>query len=228
MSVSVAYSSRVSDVWSATKTSSYLSNSLSSLAWYVRSFFDQVDTENSETRRFKTAFFSTGIALLLFSYLFVGWNKIIGLAHTFELSQTYIYVIHGVFGILIILGLTAVYRRIRYTQETLVHVLTGIDRMMNHRKSQRILTNMFFVSVFFVSALFFPLIMFVFELPLWTNIVSLMLLGISFAYFHITTRILCTYKSDGHAAGRLYNGISMQQLYKATPKPFGDKKNFIR
>ena len=228
MSVSVAYSSRVSDVWSATKTSSYLSNSLSSLAWYVRSFFDQVDTENSETRRFKTAFFSTGIALLLFSYLFVGWNKIIGLAHTFELSQTYIYVIHAVFGILIILGLTAVYRRIRYTQETLVHVLTGIDRMMNHRKSQRILTNMFFVAVFFVSALFFPLIMFVFELPLWTNIVSLVLLAISFVYFHITTRILGTYKSDGHAAGRLYNGISMQQLYKATPKPFGDKKNFIR
>ncbi|MEK6921775.1 MAG: hypothetical protein AABX82_07850, partial [Nanoarchaeota archaeon] len=228
MSVSVAYSSHITNVWSSTKTPTALSNSLSSLAWYVRSFFDQVDTENSETRRFKTAFFSTGVAVLLFSYLFVGWNKSIGLAHTFELSQTYVYVIHGVFVLLIILGLTAVYRRIRHTQETLVHVLTGIDRMMNHRKSQRILTNMFFVTLFFVTALFFPLVMFVFELPLWTNIVSFVLLIISFAYFNITTRILGTYKSEGHTAGRLYNGISMQQLYKTTPKPFGDKKIFIR
>lgn len=229
MSISVAWSSRVSDVWSATKTPTYLNNSFSQLATYVRSFFDQIDTENAETKKFKTAFFSTGFSLLLLAYVFVGWDKGIGLAHTFELAQPLIYLVHAGFVVLTLLACIVIYKKIYHTQETLVRVLTGMDRMMNHRKSQRILQNMFFVSVFFVSALFFPLLMYVVNLPAWTNVVSFILLGISFTFFNLTTRLLSTYKTDNYASGRLYNGISLQQLYKAqevyrTTKSFAEKK----
>ena len=228
MSISVASSNRINTTyssWSAAKTPSSLNTSLSQLAWYVRSFFDQVDTENTETRRFKSAFFSTGIAFLLFSYVFVGWEKIIGLAHTFELQQSLVYAIDAGFVILVSLFLVILYRKARRAQEALVSVLTGIDRMMNQRKSQRILKNLLMVAVFFISALFFPLIMYVFALPLWTNIISFILLGISFVYFNITSRILSTYKTSNHTSGRLYNSISLQQLYKSAPKPFASQKN---
>ncbi|MFA6888174.1 MAG: cation:proton antiporter, partial [Candidatus Woesearchaeota archaeon] len=53
MSLSVTYSKRVNNIWSSTKTPESLSNGFSNLAWYVRSFFDHVDTENSETTKFK-------------------------------------------------------------------------------------------------------------------------------------------------------------------------------
>ncbi len=230
MSISVASSSRVSDVWSATKTPTYLNNSFSQLATYVRSFFDQIDTENAETKKFKTAFFGTAFSMLLVAYIFVGWDKGIGLAYTFELATPLIYLIHAGFTGITIFALLIVYKKVRHTQETIVRVLTGMDRMMNHKKSQRILQNMFFVSVFFVSALFFPLIMYIAHLPAWTNIVSFVLLGISFTFFNLTTRVLSTYKTDNYASGRLYNGISLQQLYKSqevyrtAPKGFAEKK----
>lgn len=230
MSISVASSSRVSDVWSATKTPTYLNNSFSQLANYVRSFFDQIDTENAETKKFKNAFFSTGFALLLLAYIFVGWDKGISLAHVFELTAPFIYLIHAGFIGMALFALLIVYKKVRHTQETIVRVLTGMDRMMNHKKSQRILQNLFLVSVFFVSALFFPVVMYIARLPAWTNIVSFILLGMSFAFFNLTTRVLSTYKTDNYASGRLYNGISLQQLYKSqgacrtAPKGFGEKK----
>lgn len=230
MSISVASSSRVSDAWSATKTPTYLNNSFSQLANYVRSFFDQIDTENSQTTKFKTSFFSTGFSLLLLAYIFVGWDKGVKLAHTFELTTPLIYLIHAGFVGLTIFTILIIYKKMRHTQETLIRVLTGMDRMMNHKKSQRILQNMFFVSVFFVSALFFPLIMYIAHFPTWTNVISFVLLGISFTFFNLTTRVLSTYKTDNYANGRLYNGISLQQLYKSqevyrtAPKGFGEKK----
>ncbi len=226
MSISVAYSSRLNSTWSATKTPGYLNNSISQLAWYVRNFFEQVDTENSEAKRFKKSFFSTIIWILLFAYIFVGWDKAIGLAHNFELQEYLIYLMHTGFAIMTLLALFVIYKKIRHTQETLVRVLTGIDRMMNQRKSQRILHNLFFVTVFFVSALFFPILMYMLHLPIWTDAIAFVLLGISFVYFNITSRILSTYKSTSYVSGRLYNTISLSKLYKTTPKQF-DKKDFM-
>lgn len=216
MSISVAYSTKITNAWSATKTSGYLNTSLSQLAWYVRSFFDQIDTENSETRRFKHAFFHFIIVLLLGAYLFVGWNKAITFATSFEVDEKFIYIIHGAFAVISLLLLTLCYKKMRQTQETMIRVLTGLDRMMNHKKSEKILTNMFFVSIFFIAALFFPVVLYLFNLPLWTNVISFVLLGISFVYFNVCSRILKTYKSGNYTAGRLYNSITLDDLYKNT------------
>lgn len=224
MSISVAYSSRLNTTWSAAKTTGYLNTSLSQLAWYVRNFFEEIDTENSETKRFKKSFFSTMVVIMLFAYIFVGWDKTITLARNFDAAQYVFYLIHALFGVLTALGIFVIYKKARHTQETMIRVLTGIDRMMNQKKSQRILHNLFFVAVFFVSALFFPIFMYMFHLPVWTDAIAFLLLGISYVYFSITSRILSTYKSTNYASGRLYNTISLDKLYKAAPKQFAEKK----
>lgn len=227
MSLSVAYSNSMNSLWNSTKTSTYLNDHISQLQWYVRNFFEQIDTENSETRRFKQAFFSTGITALLFAYVFVGWNKVIGLAQSFEVETTLLYLIHAGFALLAVLFLITLYKRIRYNQDALVRVLTGIDRMMNQRKSKRILKNLFLVAVFFFAAMFFPVVMYLFALPLWTNVISFVLLALSFVYFSIITRILNSYRSDSYTRGQLYNSISLRQLYKTAPKQFV-KENTMR
>ncbi len=227
MSISVAYSSRLNSTWSATKTPSYLNNSISQLAWYVRNFFEQIDTENTETKRFKSSFFSTMITTMLFAYVFVGWDKAVVLAQNFEVPSYVLYGIHGVFGLLTALSVYIIYKKARRTQETMIRVLTGIDRMMNQKKSQKILHNLFFVAIFFVSALFFPIFMYMFHLPVWTDAIAFVLLAMSFMYFNITSKILSTYKSTSYASGRLYNTISISKLYKADPKQFGEKKDFV-
>lgn len=212
MSISVTYSKGVNNVWNYAKTPESISNGFSHLAWYVRSFFDHVDTENRETNRFKHSFFSTCLTILFLAYIAVGWDKAIGLAKTFEIASYWFYVIHGIF---ITLGLVIVYivvRRIQHTKETLLTVMTSMDRMMNHRKSQKILKNLCYITVFFVSALFFPLFIYVAELPAWTNYICFALLAISFVYFKITSGILSTYRSS--SSGRLYNSIKISDLYK--------------
>lgn len=212
MSISVTYSKGVNNAWSYAKTPESLSNGFSHLAWYVRSFFDHVDTENRETNRFKHSFFSTCLTILFLAYTAIGWDKAIGIAKTFEIASYWFYVIHGAF---IMLGLFIVYivvQRIRHTKETLLIVMTSMDRMMNHRKSQKVLKNLCYITVFFVSALFFPLVIYVADLPAWTNYICFALLAIGFIYFKITSRILSTYRSS--SSGRLYNSIKISDLYK--------------
>ena len=214
MSITVAYSDRLNTTWNAAKTPSYLNNSLSQLAWYLRSFFDQIDTENSETTRFKNSFYSTCITTIILVYIFVGWEKTIEFIQTLELPQYYKYIAHGVFGSVSALMIVRVYRKISHTREALIRVLTGIDRMMNQKKSRKILHNLFFVAVFFVSALFFPAAIYIFQLPLWMNTISFILLAISFTYFTITSKILKTYKSSSYASGKLYNTVLLHQNMK--------------
>lgn len=215
MSISVAYSNSFSNIWSSAKTPIYINNSISQLQWYVRNFFDHVDTENSESRRFKHAFFGASITGLIIAYIFVGWNKVISIAQSFEVQTAMLYLIHAGFAFLILFLVFALYRRIRLTHDALVRVLTSMDRMMNHKKSQKILKNLFLVGIFFFSAMFFPIIMYLFELPFWTNIVPFVLLGLSFLYFTVMTKILSTYKSENYVRGHLYNKITLQQLSKA-------------
>jgi Kef-type K+ transport system membrane component KefB len=214
MSLSVAYSKGVNNVWSYAKTPESLSNGFSHLAWYVRSFFDHVDTENSETKRFKNAFFSTCLTVLFLAYAVVGWDKTLGLAYTFEVAGYWNYVIHSAFAILGLLIMYIIARKISYTRETLLHVMTSMDRMMNHKKSQKILTNLCFVAVFFVSALFFPLVIYVADLPVWTNYICFVLLGVSFVYFKMTSKILSTYRSSSYTNAGLYRSVKITDLYK--------------
>ncbi len=214
MSLSVTYSKGVNNVWSYAKTPESLSNGFSHLAWYVKSFFDHIDTENSETSRFKQAFYSTFLTILLFAYLFVGWDKARGIMTTLELSAVWMYVLHTAVAALGVLLVYIIYKKIFYTRDALIRVMTNMDRMMNHRKSQKILTNLCFVSVFFISALFFPVVIYLAELPAWTNYICFVLLGVSFVYFKLTSRILSTYKTSNYASGRLYNTIKLEDLYK--------------
>ncbi|MFA6889243.1 MAG: hypothetical protein WC254_07145, partial [Candidatus Woesearchaeota archaeon] len=210
----VTYSKRVNNIWSSTKTPESLSNGFSNLAWYVRSFFDHVDTENSETTKFKNAFFSTIFTILFLAYLFVGWDKAWGIMTVLEISTSWMYLLHGITIILGIILLYVIYRKILHTRDTLIRVMTNMDRMMNQKKSQKVLTNLFFVAIFFVSALFFPLVLYLAGLPAWTNYICFVLLGVSFVYFKFTSRILSTYKTSNYATGKLYNTIKLQDLYK--------------
>ncbi len=212
MSISVTYSKGFNNVWSYAKTPESLSNGFSHLAWYVRSFFDHVDTENSETRRFKHAFYTACLTLLFFAYTLVGWDKSLSIARAFELQIVWIYVIHMIFVVIALGLLFIIYTRVLHTKDTLLKVMTGMDRMMNHKKSQKILTNLCIVAVFFVSALFFPMLIYLAELPVWTNYICFVLLAISFVYFRMTSKILSTYRST--STGRLYNSIRIQDLYK--------------
>lgn len=225
MSISVAYSNKLNSTWSATKTPSYLNNSFSQLAWYVRNFFEQIDTENTETKRFKNSFFSTMISLIIFTYVFVGWDKAIALAQSLDAARYIIYMMHALFGIVILFGAYVIYKKARHTQETIIRVLTRIDRMMNQKKSQKILHNLFFVAVFFLSALFFPVAMYIFHLPIWTDVIAFILLALSFMYFNMTSKILSTYKSTGYTTGRLYNAVSLSKLYENEQKQGTQKKN---
>ena len=215
MSLSVTYSKGVNTIWSCTKTPEYISNGFSHLAWYVRSFFDHIDTENSETTRFKQAFYSTLLTILLLAYLFVGWDKARGIIIALEISSVWVYVLHGVVAALGISLMYVIYKKIIYTRDALISVMTNMDRMMNHRKSQKILTNLCFVGVFFICALFFPIVIYLTGLPGWTNYICFVLLGVSFIYFKFTSRILSTYKSSNYASGRLYNTIKLEDLYKS-------------
>ncbi len=227
MSVSIAYSTHLHNTWTTTRPA-LLNNTLSQLSWYVRSFFDQIDTENRNTRNFKTSFISSVFAFLILIYLFVGWNKAVSILNSFDISGMIIYLIHGAFVLLIGFCLYALYTRVCTTQETLVRVLTTIDRMMNHRKSRLIVEHLLFAGIFFFSALFFPIALFLFQLPLWTTVVSFVLLVISCAYLSRAMRLLRTYSSASHASGRLYHSISLQDLYKTkNPLPLIQKESFL-
>lgn len=213
MSMSIAYSTRIHNTWATTKPA-ILNNTLSQLSSYVRNFFDQIDTENRNTRNFKTSLMSSIFTLLILIYLFVGWNKVIGILDSFNIFGMIVYGVHSLFILFICLDLYSLYKRVLTTQEALIRVLTTIDRMMNHRKSRLIVENLLLAGVFFFIALFFPLGIFLFALPLWTTGVSFVLLAISLLYLNGAIRLLKTYSSVSYASGRLYHGISLQDLYK--------------
>jgi Kef-type K+ transport system membrane component KefB len=222
MSVLIARSKKMHRSWEATATSrpKYISHSVQQLAGYVRSFFDQIDTENRSTRRFKTSFVSSMFAVLVTVYIIVGWNKIVTILTEASVHTWIIYLVHLASVCLIGIALYVCYKRLDHTHETLIRVLTNIDRMMNHKKSRRLLKNMSVATMFFLAALFFPVILFAMALPTWTALLSFVLLGVSLAYFRGALRVLSSYQSDAYTSGRLYNSITMKELYRTTPKGF--------
>jgi Kef-type K+ transport system membrane component KefB len=215
MSVLIARSKKIHRSWEATKRPQYISHSVQQLAGYVRSFFDQIDTENRSTRRFKTSLVSSLFALLVAVYIIVGWNKVVGILTNFGLHVWIIYFVHVVMVCVTAVALYVCYKRVDHTQETLIRVLTNIDRMMNHKKSRRLLKNLSVAMVFFLAALFFPIIIFAMALPVWTTIVSFVLLAVSATYLRAALRVLGSYQSDAHTSGRLYNSITLKELYRA-------------
>ncbi len=227
MSMTLAYSKRMHKSWEATKRPVYINNAVQQLAWYVRSFFDQIDTENRSTKSFKTSFASSFIAVIVLVYFLVGWNKVISILYGFNIHQWIIYAVHGSFIVVLAISGYVTYKRFNHTQDTLIRVLTNIDRMMNQKKSRLLLRNLLICSLFLLVGLFSPILIFLFALPGWMSIFSFLILGICFLYFRGAVRVLGTYNTESYAHGRLYNSITLEQLYKTTPKRF-DKTNVMR
>jgi len=223
MSITLAYSNNMHKTWQSTKQPKYISNTMTQLAWYVRSFFDQIDTENRSTKNFKTAVVSCMFALLVAVFLLVGWNKMISILSGFGVTGIIIYLIHAVFVCATFVSLYVLHKRLNHTQDTLVRVLTGIDRMMNHKKSRKILKNLLISTIFFLTAMFSPIIIYIFGLPGWSTIASFGLLAVCLVYFRGAVRLLNTYNSESYSRGRLYNSVTLEELYRTTPKGFKNK-----
>lgn len=159
---------------------------MNSLASYFSGFFEQMDTENSYTNRFKKYMTKTVMFLLLSLFVLIGMHKLTILLIKLDVST---FLISGAFIALLALAVFTFYLAFMNGKEAYklsVNITSFIDRSMSTRRADKTLKNMLLGLMVIFIGLISPGVLFILQTP---PIFSLISLGIVFAGIIIISRV---------------------------------------
>jgi monovalent cation:H+ antiporter-2, CPA2 family len=224
MSLCVASTDFLYKFWNRTKRPAYVNHSVRQLAWYVRSFFAQLDIENSATKNFKAAATKSIIAAIVVMFILVGWDRLLTIVSKVTTQGLILNSISLLFVGATGYGLYLLYKKLKNTQNCFVRILAKIDVRQNHRKAKKIYKYLGIALSTLTFALFFPIPMFLLDLPVWSGFSSLVLLTACFIYFRLAMKLLNTYTSAQFEKKNVYNGMTLNALTELTKKRYRASK----
>jgi len=148
-----------------------------SLSKYVKVLFDEVDTENSYSVKFKRLSMRVITLLFIIVFAIIGWRRVVLFAQPYSIWYTIAASIVCA-SILVLLALRT-YKAAKEAKDTLVIILTNADSNRDLRKSDFILRSLFIAITLFFVALYSPFIIVATGISAWFNLIPLFLLAVS-------------------------------------------------
>ena len=180
MSISINYSEQVYSVISS-KLPKRIKMNLARISGYTRRLFDQLEIENYFTNKLKT---ESKIAFMIFMYILLTLfilRKAFSFVR-FMNSNILLIMLYIISAAAILFLLSLFYKSLIGIHQTLSVILTHVDSSRNLKKCTMLLNSMLIALSLMLSALLFPFAIFIFALGLWSNVIPMLLIILSFYY----------------------------------------------
>ena len=203
MSIGINYSERV---YSSLNSKMPLKTRLrlERISDYMRGFFDQLEIENFFTKKLRSESKIAFMFMILTLFVFFVLRRI-SLLIKLNLPAVALYIYYALSAILLSYLASLIYKRLKVVHYTLSVVLTNVDSSKNLKKCMRLINNLAVALLLIFSAMLFPLLMFLFDLNTWSNIIPFVLVIASF-YFLRNLAVLID--GDKHSLGSYTASIS--------------------
>lgn len=176
MSITISYSDKFSNILDITTHARDWTNKPKSLSRYIQLLFDEIDIENSNTKKFKDLFLSTITYLLFIVFIFIAWRRLLTIFATQEFSLWYTYLLDLVFVAALGFFSKKMYNYIKQLHHTLIIIIANSDASGNMYTAKRTLNSLLLTGFLFLLAIISPIILLIFNMPIWTNYISIGLL----------------------------------------------------
>ena len=147
---------------------------------YMRGFFDQMEIETFFTKKLKIELKSAFLHLVVITFLLIVLRRLSMPARDYPGILPYMF--YAASAAVVIYAISLLYKRLKSIHHTLSVILTNVDGS-NIKKCTYILNNLLIAASIFFAAMLFPFAMFALNLGLWSNLVSIGLVLVSFYYF---------------------------------------------
>jgi len=174
MSIGINYSEKIYSAFNA-KAPMKIRLKSERISDYFRRFFDQMEIEHFTTKKLRR---DLKAALLMLGILVFGFFALRRLSFITisEYGQWTVYVFYAISAASLLYLSNLIYKRLKLIHVTLSSILTNVDSSRSLKKCTRILNNLFIAGGFLFIAMLFPFAMFVFNLSLWTDVLSFTLI----------------------------------------------------
>lgn len=210
MSLSVNYSHKLY-LPLESQAPKFWQNKLKNLSGYIKSFFEQIDTESTFTNNFKKKLYSLLFILMILFFTVFGFRRLVLHLALENLQPIWIYGLYLVAILLISTILAVLYKKMKDLYETLITILVNLDYNRNSRKTNALLKNMIIGISLILFGLFSPVLIFLFSLPDIFNIGPIMIL-IAGAYFLRRVFKLLNNYTYGSSAPTAYRKLNLKMM----------------
>jgi glucan phosphoethanolaminetransferase (alkaline phosphatase superfamily) len=140
---------------------------------FMRILTEEIDTENTNSTELKNTFFTSAVNLLFIFFIFILWQKLVPL---FAGNSLITYALHFAFGISMCIMAYIIFTRTKHSLKVLCQIITNLYSGSSNTKSEIIVSNLLLSLVLLLVTIFSPILIVLFKLPEWINLVTFVLL----------------------------------------------------
>ncbi len=178
MSLSINYYESLTDLLMTSPAN--LQHKPRSFSNFMRSLSEEIDTDNTNSASVKKLFFHSTLNVLFLFFVFIIWQRLIPLFLGHALAGILLHVSFFVAALMLML---MIYRKSRQMFAILCQIITNLYCGSSNNKSESLLRNLLVALFLLLITIFSPLLIVLFNMPVWINIASFILLIIMIAKF---------------------------------------------
>jgi monovalent cation:H+ antiporter-2, CPA2 family len=171
MSISISYYENLTSILVTTPMSAQ--HKPRSFSNFMRILTEEIDTENTNSTELKNTFLTSTVNILFIFFIFILWQK---LQPLFAGNTLMIYALHFVFAISMCIMVYMIYSRTKHGLKVLCQIITNLYSGSSNTKSEIIVSNLLLSLMLLLITIFSPILIVLFKLPGWINVITFLLL----------------------------------------------------
>lgn len=152
---------------------------LERLSNYMRKLFDQMEIENSFTKKLRAESKAAFLLLALEVFAFFALRRA-AISIKYEYSHIILYSFYAISAVIMFYITSLIYKRTKAIHHTIAVILTNVESSRNLKKCISVLNSFLLALFLFLSAMLFPFAIFMFNLSPVANMIPFVLLAASF------------------------------------------------
>lgn len=188
MSISIGYYEKMTNILVTTPLS--VNHKPRSFSNFIRSLSDEIDTENIYSRDFKD-----NIMKFIFKIMIILFFSIVFMKLPLPENSIFKIISYLIFGTFLLINLIFLYKTLKHIKKVLIRIIENIYSGATENQANEIIQNLYFALIFLLFTIYSPLLIALFNLPKWINLISFILLLIIIIRFsrlfnivHITSK----------------------------------------
>ncbi|NTV24190.1 MAG: cation:proton antiporter [Nanoarchaeota archaeon] len=178
MAIAVSYYQHMTEMFSH-PSSGFQPRSFSA---FMRSFSEEMDTENTNSNMLKVKSANAFVFGLLLMFFLIGARRfLLYSANNFE--PIALYSIGAATFVILVFLMVKVFMSIKEVKTYLIKIISSLTPGSNESKARYILDNLFLALIFLLITVSSPILIVVFKLPNWINLISFALLVLVYLRF---------------------------------------------
>ncbi|MEM3374790.1 MAG: cation:proton antiporter [Candidatus Woesearchaeota archaeon] len=182
MSLTIGYYEKMTDI--LVTTSLNVNHKPRSFSNFIRLLSEEIDTDNTLSKSLKELFAKSALNFLYLFAIIILFQKTIHILPSY-ISFTFIhkFITYTIFSLILLILLISIYKLNKQMFKILTRIISNIYSGTSEEQSKNIIKNLLLALLLLLITIFSPLLIVLFKLPNWINIISFLFLVVMIIRF---------------------------------------------